>query len=306
MTHAIYNFNLLSTNLASASWHKNCDAKHLDTNYRWNIIKERLQSQMNKTSIICLQELSTEWISLILLLAIENDYIFVYDSQFLGVGIAFPNDKYTLLNMNMICIGEIIKKNQNNKTKETQVKKFWNWVKHFFITKKDDVWTLASRKTNRLVGVTLANEGQIFNVFTYHMPCAFMNPPLMNIHASALLSTVQSKSESVPYILAGDFNSKSDSDVYKIITSKMRIPSYTGITSIYSAYFAIMHKEPLYTNHSANFTDCIDYIFGSEQIKFKSVLDVCNDFPKTPAFPNHEEPSDHLPIGCSFSIQGFN
>ncbi len=100
MTHAIYNFNLLSTNLASASWHKNCDAKHLDTNYRWNIIKERLQSQMNKTSIICLQELSTEWISLILLLAIENDYIFVYDSQFLGVGIAFPNDKYTLLNMN--------------------------------------------------------------------------------------------------------------------------------------------------------------------------------------------------------------
>ncbi len=327
----VYNYNILSTKLCDPKWHNKCSPHHLETKHRWNLISSRLLEQVALKSIICLQELSDEWISLLLPFFSSLEYVFVYDSQWLGVGIAFPKSKYELQNMDMIAIGETIKKQCHfyPKIHHNIIRRGINTICDFLasfipgLLRPEDVWTTAIRKTNRLLSVTLNDFvfKETFNVFTYHMPCAFTNPDLMNIHAAALLAVVQEKSmdplASTPYILAGDFNSKPNSPVYQMITcgvmplfpsSKVyqKIPNYS-IIGIASAYASILGREPSYTNYShasiskEPFKDTIDYIFYSNGFKCTGVLKTREDFPES-TFPNAEEPSDHLPIGASFDF----
>lgn len=319
MSISICNYNILSTRLADPNYHKNCKPGFLETNYRWANIRKKIREEIKNNSIICLQELSEEWISLFLCLFTEHEYVFVYDSQWLGVGIAYPNKLYYFKNANFISVGEEIKK----QCKYKQINWFTNIymrIKGIFTKPIEDVWTTASKRINRIVGISLISRltEQSFNVFTYHMPCAFTNPDLMNIHASMLLKIVQQTSNRLPYILAGDFNSKPDSDVYKLMTSRSyrpnyplsklfsKLPSFIGMDSMYSAYMSINQKEPLFTNYSHcgkdAFKDCIDYIFTSCHFECTKVTKLREDHPSS-TFPNEEEPSDHLAIGATLILQ---
>ncbi len=306
----IFNYNILSTKLASPQYHKNCNPKHLETSTRLLKIKEILKEQIDQNSIICLQELSEESISNLLPFFVNHKYTFVYDSQFLGVGIAFPN-KFILYDVHIISIGETL----NQQCKWRKVGRFesiFNFFKKLLITPIQDVWVTAIKKTNRVIGIKLSDTNRTkFAIWTYHMPCAFTNIPLMNIHASALLSIIEKHSIGLSYILAGDFNSKPDSDVYKFITTNSmpliptsnvyyKVPMFTHITPLYSAYG---HNEPIYTNRSgaSDFNGCIDYIFATKNFKLQQKLKL-NQNHNNP-LPDEKEPSDHLPIGAIFHLR---
>lgn len=334
MSCFVYCYNILSTRLVDPGFHDKCKPEFLKTQHRWNLIKQQLDSQLRTNSIICLQELSEEWLSILIIYFNKYNYTFIYDSQWLGVGIAYPRDKFDLEKVDFVCIGETIKEGcvARKIPKSSGLALFLTNMVNYFISflpswlykpvvKKLDVWEQAIKKTNRVVRLQLQDTTHrvSFNVINYHMPCEFRNPNLMNIHAHTLLSTVQKLSGEVPYILAGDFNSLPNSVVYRMITEGKtpalppsetyeKLPVLGNVIPLKSGYAVVRGKEPQYTNFSypriadSAFRDTIDYIFCSNQLKPTSALEVnnnhSNDIKHT--FPNEIEGSDHLPIGVKF------
>ena len=322
----VFNYNLLSTRLVDPEFHSRCNPDYLKTEYRWDLIEVKLWNETRRKSIICVQELSEDWICLLMPFFHKQKYTFVYDSQFLGVGIAFPSEVYDLNQMSMICVGEELAKlcTPIIKTRIT-------WIEYllgFFFKQKteEDIWELAKNKRNRIIGAFLFDKQnkEFFYVFNNHSPCDFFNPPLMTIHGHMLLKIVKEKSEGLPYVLTGDFNSKPDSHVYSMITKNQGylttenspgskkhsfLPIFHfGISSLVSAYFAKNGRNPAYTNFShtkrskVQFMDTIDYIFfTSDKLLCTEVDPIREDFPLS-TFPNKEEPSDHLPLGACFQF----
>lgn len=330
MSAFVYNYNILSTKLVDPTWHNKCDPLYLKTQHRWGLIRNRLESQIRKNSIICLQELSEDWISLLLPFFHQQGYTFIYDSVYLGVAIAFPNNEYELNTCSIVHVGEMLKKECRTikKAKCNLLVSFFkniiNFVNNLLFKPKTDVdpWLLAVEKRNRYIRINLSKheDNTPFNIFNYHMPCAFTNPDLMIIQAAALMRCVEEDSKGVPYILAGDFNSIPNSPVYNLITGTRlpffplsttydKVPTFELPMCVFSAYPAVIGREPDYTNYSHTkisptpFQNTIDYIF-SKGFNIVSVLPVRQDMP-TSTFPNEKEPSDHLPIGAEleFPIQ---
>ncbi len=331
-TIRVFNLNLLSTKLCSPGYHRKCNPAHLKTSSRWWLIQKQLNDQILLNAVICLQELTEEWLSLLLPFFTHRNYMFVYDSQWLGVGIALPTGEFSLQKVTFFPIGENIKsqcvyKQQYSNTCLLSLafwrqplmlaKKCFIMIKNMIIKQKDDVWHLAGKRSNRMIGIQLMTlNGHLLNVYTYHMPCAFQNPSLMNIHAAQVVKTVQETAGIFPYILAGDFNSVQNTDVYKMITQGImpkfasstifsKVPTYYGFASMQSAYVSKQKKEPFFTCyshvHDLPFMDCIDYIFHSSSLNCIDVLPTRSERP-TSTFPNEEEGSDHLAIGALFLL----
>lgn len=331
----IYNWNLLSTRLASPSYHVHCKPEHLNTNTRCQIVEQRLESEIKQQAIICLQELSEEWLSILVPFLDTENYTFLYDSQWLGAGIAFPRSKYKLRAFVLKNVGEELGKKcvMRVPTRFENLISFtgstfrWLWNKLPYYTKfppNTDVWQIATKRNNRFVGVTLYSEEncRFFNIYVYHMPCEFKHNDVMNIHAAGLLSGIQAHSGELPYILAGDFNSTPDSSVYNLITKGI-IPTfplskvYSKLPSLKDRYYApltsayafVQGKEPKFTNFGWSkdapkaFKDTIDYIFSSSGFIPIRVMPTDVDLKAgTESLPNEEEPSDHLPLRATFSF----
>jgi mRNA deadenylase 3'-5' endonuclease subunit Ccr4 len=204
----VYNYNLLSTKLCDPKYHNKCEVQYLSTQHRWPLIQNRLLEQVNQNSIICVQELSEDWITLFLPFFSKLEYTFVYDSQWLGVGIAFPTKKYQLRKVDMASIGDTIKKECQlvPQVKYSALKTalfglgqyLLTWMPAAFRPKVvEDMWGLAAKRVNRVVGVTLFDyaKQKEFKVFTYHMPCEFTKPDLMNIQAAALVTYIQKQNK---------------------------------------------------------------------------------------------------------------
>ncbi len=318
MQMRIFNLNILSTKLSDPMWHKHCKPEYLKTEHRWNLLKSALLFEISHESIVCLQELSEEWLSLLIPFFSFHAYTFVYDSQSLGVGTAFQTSKYDLLNVKIISVGESIGKKcvafeneEKTNSRYYLFQMFVYWMKKKFwdrITDANDAWNRATKRKNRVVSVGLLDKKhvEIMTVFNYHMPCLFASPNVMNVHACELMSIVQQYSYGKSFVLAGDFNSQPNSDVYKLITQGLiptlpvskffkHTPQYIGLPSMASVY---NNREPLFTNNSGShnrFTGTIDYIFHSSHFECESTGFRWTEIPKRP-FPNNVQMSDHIPI----------
>ena len=224
-----------------------------------------------------------------------------------------------------------------------------------------DPWDMSKNRFNILLTVALRfrtdgknNSSNVFAISNYHMPCAFYCPPVMNIHidlaarraqqlATEISNILNGKDKSdevngddtMPHILAGDFNILPDSAHYKLVTTGMldkSDPTYPpmkhGISWIPtclpmdSAYAMYCGEEPSFTNYAhlkeedEPFIGTLDYIFLSQKmitrndnaISCKEWI-VC-DAVRLPErdvsggpFPNHCEPSDHLLIATDLELQ---
>lgn len=164
--------------------------------------------------------------------------ISLYDSVYLGVGIAFNNQDLEI-NMSIVCVGETLKKECIiSKVRHHVLVKLFkvfgtyitnylqNWLRY---KKMDDLWLFTVKKTNQYIRLNLSKheENRPFNVFNYHMLCSFTNPDLMNIQAASVIKSVNKESKD---ILAGDFNSIPDSTVYNLITGS-RLPFFEFSTT---------------------------------------------------------------------------
>lgn len=313
---SVCTYNILSTKLVSPEWHVGVPTKYLETNYRWNLIKEKIAEKIKDDYIICIQELSEEWLTRLLVLFNSFDYTFIYDSGYLGVGIAFPR-KYRLDAMNIVCVGDELRKQcKPFKKNRGCLANILDWFASWRKKEIKDNWQLACDRKNRYVRVTLSDEkDQQFDVYTYHMPCAFTNKDLMYIQASGLFTLVNREANYRPYILAGDFNSKPGEEVYNMITMGVTrdIPStyfyqVFNFCAFYlkSAYKEVNGIEPPFTCSAypkgrEMFRDTIDYIFyrgfeanSTSELQTKRLPEV--------AYPCAYEGSDHIMISAELSL----
>jgi mRNA deadenylase 3'-5' endonuclease subunit Ccr4 len=326
----IVTYNVLSPNLATPAYYPWCKPENLDKAVRIERIKVLLRKKMDSGAIICLQEVAFDFAEELYPFFDAADYFFETNhygkpsSGYMGVGIAFPRSMYALEGFKVVPIAL---------TKEWPVVdpligriSLVSLVKNYLFPEKVEMddWERARQKPNQMLCVKLRRKDLMdtFTVCTYHMPCEFTRPWLMNIHTSLVASAANAYAGDSPLVLAGDFNFKPGSSMYRLMTtgnvddSNAEYPPprahdpwrLGGFRPLRSAYKEYTNKEPAFTNYARSvgrdaFIDTLDYIFVSEDWTVKGVGEtpVLTDDYEGP-LPSSTEPSDHILISAILSL----
>lgn len=310
---------------------------------RFEKIKDKLLQQMNLEegggAILCLQEVSYSAAGPFHCFFNQHDYYVAwcpYGSPFnnyMGVMIAFPSARYSLLSMDFKCLADQISSAVNNQDESSSSNNSSNGGNddgsgnRRMSMLEGSTWILAANRRNAMLSVKLGIKGtdRSFLVATYHMPCAFRTPLVMNIHASLLLNHLSTLTNRFvdPLILCIDGNFVPFSDCHNAfvhgVTNQfdslgnkelvsLVLKDYNLVDpkdrSLFSVYWKANGKEPLFTNRSKNpedFTGTLDYIFvnwGKWNVERVLPLpEVATKF-----YPSIEEPSDHLLLMAELTL----
>lgn len=190
-----------------------------------------------------------------------------------------------------------------------------------------DHWEISQWRKNMLLFAKLMDKesGRSFGISSYHMPCVFYAPMVMNIHVDMAMQRTQElateEEQQIPTILAGDFNLKPGSPEYIMITTgKLNVDDPTYPTPKYgmewmisapipmkSAYAEANGCEPNFTNHAKcredePFIDVLDYIFLSPEWSVEGVKYLPHRDEVNGPLPSEQEPSDHILIAANMSL----
>jgi 2',5'-phosphodiesterase len=310
-------YNVLSSSLADPNHFPKCDPEFLDEEYRYEKLLDVLTKELKKGSVICLQEVSQKWYGRLHVFFNRNGYYFIcrlygsFWNDYMGVGIAVPNDKYNIEEVYAQRVADVLK--MPRQPRPTSLKKWldflYKWtiglIVSFFLsimiffkfTKKEKYpWWEIRRRNNVAVAAKLYSKQskKSFIIGTYHMPCAFRDPDVMLTHSALVLEHIQTigRQEEVPYILAGDFNIKPQDTAYQMYidggvdNNHPDLPpkkfNWKWIPNIYpvrSAYKDYLGTEPEYTNNAwvkgmSHFVECLDYIWISPEWKVIGADDI--------------------------------
>lgn len=104
---SVVTYNILSSALASPEWFPFCDPANLESQTRLGRVVSKLKSEINRRAIICLQEVSRDWSGKLHALFQQNGYSMIDSlygiaiSGYMGVCIAFPNEKWTAVDVDI-------------------------------------------------------------------------------------------------------------------------------------------------------------------------------------------------------------
>jgi 2',5'-phosphodiesterase len=240
----VVTYNLLSSSLSNAKDHHMCSKAALEPNTRLERIKAKLQPEMQKHSVLCLQEVSIMWVGLLHVWLQSRGYVFIattYGNRFngyMGVGIAYPLAQYEPLAISISSVAET-KKWGYRPAPSTLAKftgslasmlKLLPWSKPRGKSlgggrgdgQPADAYQLAKSKWNQMVFVKLRDRGfseKPFCVATYHMPCVFKVPATMALHTALACQHLHKLAAGDPYVFAGDFNFKPGDGCYELVTT---------------------------------------------------------------------------------------
>lgn len=226
--------------------------KHiLDPETRWKKIAFILEPFLIKEHIICLQEVTIKRIQEILQPLCEKyAYSIIGDENCMLV----PS-RFNIIDSNTIRIG------------------------------RDTMLTESKYLPNVMCSVLLSDKqtSNNFYVSTYHMPCKYKKPEIMQAHLQQLVKILESAA--FPVIFAGDMN-MFPSD----ITIGNKLDTIWNHTEIVDTTFAHIYQE---------FKACIDNIFFTK----RSFVYIKSDItPPKNLIPDETCPSDHVPLTCSFIL----
>lgn len=297
----ITQYNILSTDLGTKFYFVNTPTKFLKPDFRWLLLKEKLLPEIEKFSIICLQEVCLYWLEKLIPFLQEVNYVCHYnnygwkDDGYMGILIAYPNT-YKLEAMKIINIGDSIESKTKIINSESELD-------------KEDIWVKAIRKKNTMLCLRLSINNKPFCIGTYHMPC--FGDSIKILHMITAIQQLNKFAGNYKCIFAGDFNMMPDSVLYKIITVGgnyvdlvEKSTNYDTtmfsfkIPMIMQSAYKLFGSDPIFTNyaHVANsepFSGCLDYIFVSRGWKVTDVQKLPIELPKL-TYPSDIEPSDHL------------
>ncbi len=291
------NFNVITFNVGTPfsltpSEYPDCDPAFLDRLRRKNAILSLMTNWLRTSPIIVLQEVPYNWKQDFDRYFTKRGYIFYcmnYGQKtngILGVGIAVPNS-YAIdpTEVEFIRVADYIECDCDCDSSDNEV---------------DTNIENAKKRANLVVRIKIhLNNGKVFYLYNYHMPCAFKTPLVQILHIHALKRIIASF-PNIPYILAGDMNILPTSKEYEFLTDTESPSSIT----LKSSYFIANKEEPEftcfnYTTFGGEFRGCLDYIFVSEEFKvLKSHLLLTT----TTELPNADCPSDHLPLRSVLSL----
>ena len=308
----IVSYNVLSSGFACGMVAESPVA--LKNGPRLNLLRSKLNTNVNKLSIFALQEVSMPWVGALTLFFSQRNYAVVSTpygsphSEFMGVMIAYPRDKFIAERAAV----ELL-------TAEKPVLKARGGGSSL-----SGSWSAVRARENQVVSLLLRplGGGRPFSVTSVHLPCEFWDRCAMRIYAALAAHSARSFARGNPFILAGDFNSTPDSSAYETIvtgtsnrdTPPPEVPGDKWEPCVYpplrSAYCqALGGKEPLFTTASlakrdlekgkSAFVGTLDYIFHSSEWACKSV----GSLPTVPTMlPTIKEPSDHHELSADLEL----
>lgn len=279
---SVLTYNILSSNLATLMTNERKNDNIVYSEYIMNnttrfekislFIKENII--INKDLIICLQEVTEEWLILFAQLFSSLNYRYL-NIQYgriingnMGVLIAYPN-KFGILKSEFYHVGQHIKIKDKNSS-------------------------YASGKTNIAIFLILEDKkiNFKFGIATYHMPCEPTIQEIGLLHSKLLYKKIISFMKYIPWILTTDFN---------------MIPNTLGYKYMIKHDIGCIWKDKLgyypITNHSYinnfEFSGCIDYIFyNKNNLECKKIIiDKIDNI-----IPDEKQPSDHIPIIAIFNL----
>jgi len=330
----VVSYNVLSSSLCESDYHVKCKPSNLDEQKRLKKVINLLDEEVEKQSIICLQEVSTKWAGSLHTFFCEQGYHMIhmgYGNKFdgyMGVSISFPTTKFRLKESRIVRVSDLKswpKPPPENPFKRLKgaVKSLW-WKIRQIRPPIDPVFD-AKKRANQMIVLNIEDRETetSFWVATYHMPCQFRVPAVMVTHTSLALSEAQLAARNQPLIFCGDFNFKPGDSPYNLVTQgfiakdDQHYPTMPANDpwvpkiryAMKSAYHLLNNKEPQYTNwaytkgSTEDFIGCLDYVFVSPGISVEAVkeLEEISDPPQGP-FPSDTEPSDHVLIAADLSI----
>lgn len=322
----VSSYNVLSSHLSSPSYFTSCQPSCLDPTYRFKKLCEKLDRETQNRSVICLQEISSDWAGLLHVYFYAKKYHLItalYGSKFngyMGVATAVPIDSFEIHGVHIKRISDLII--TPPPSPPTLFQKIVSFLWALFFKNVENPWQKSIARSNQLIAVKLKPRGEnaSFTIGNYHMPCEFKFPQVMVTHSCLAAQYLQSISDGNPYILAGDFNFKPNSTMYRILTEgevepdNVELPpplqdfSWKAcVVPLRSAYLAANGSEPDFTNSSKvrneqPFVDTLDYIFCSPEWTVESVDQLPNRNELVGPLPTPSEPSDHLMIAANLLI----
>jgi len=285
-TIRVTTYNVLSSHLAEPTYFTSCDPKNLDAVVRLERVQKKLSVEMEKRSIIGLQEVSMTWSGPLHAFFANRGYHVVSHlygkpfNNYMGVLLAIPLDTYELSRVDVQRLSDCAKWPRKPKDLEEKgvVKRYvvdpivrmWRAARNARpqYPPQDD-WELAKGRFNSIVyaNVTHKQTGVSLGVSTYHMPCMFRNPKVMTLHSALAATYTMRESEkdgTKNSILMGDFNVKPIDGSYELLTTNnldendvfYPIP-YEGTEYIVepparmvSCYKEVNGEEPDFTNYA--------------------------------------------------------
>ena len=302
-------YNILCSALAQPNVYPKNNPKDLEAESRVDKIWDKISAHIEQDAIICLQEISETWISKFHTRFNQVGYTIFYSlygdlyNDSMGVAIAYPTRRFESINSEIINIGKSLPPKPRKSPN-------WLWLlivgwlcwlsfdfKKWYQKKTFDPYIYAQGKRNRLLCAALTDKQthQNFVISTYHMPCAYRYPKVMDLHSSQAITKVLDYAQNYPVIFAGDFNICPSTHPYSNL-----------INCLSSAYKEFNGQEPNHTcrtyttlSHTL-FSDCLDYILykGFRVLKVSSLPQNDNTL-----YPNKDEPSDHLLLWTDLEIE---
>lgn len=325
----VISYNVLSSSLASPGYFVHCEPKNLYSENRFVKLTAKLEEQVRRKAVICLQEVSTAWAGQLHSFFQKEDYYLISSHYtkgwqgYMGSAIAFPNKSFTAEEVEIVRVADT--KPWPRQPKPTLLDKVSSAVQSLiFGARQQDHWELARNRANTMVMVRLKSRsgGKTFCVGTYHMPCMFWAPKVMVIHSALVCQKIQAFAKDSHCILLGDFNFKPIDSCYSLCTQG----SLSEEDEFYpeplhpdedwkpefeygfeSAYKQQNGEEPDFTNYAQIrddpvFIETLDYIFYSPSLKLTGVVELPHRDDVKGPLPNKEEPSDHILLGATFEL----
>ena len=290
------NFNVITYNIGTPfsltpSEYPDCDPAFLDRLRRKNAILSLMTSWIRTSPIIVLQEVPYNW---------KQDF----DRYFTRRGYTFHCMNYGQKTNGILGVGIAVPSSYGINPEEVEFIRVADYIEcdcdssdEYF---SDNEVENAKKRANLVVRMKIhLNNGNVFYLYNYHMPCAFKTPLVQILHIHALKRIIASF-PNIPYILAGDMNILPMSKEYEFLTDTQSPSSIT----LKSSYLIANKQEPKftcfnYTIFGGEFCGCLDYIFVSEEFKvLKSHLLLTTET----ELPNADCPSDHLPLRSVLSL----
>lgn len=352
----VVSYNVLSSHLADPKRFTACRPADLKASRRRGAVQAKLAEECKAGSVICLQEVPLGWSGWMHADFQRAGYHFVtslygaHFSDYMGVGLAFPNDRFELVESHAARVGDTAQFRRKPQDKDAGVAgaaAAARWAFSYAAGVASAVasplaalvrgkqqrgggarpyespYELAQKRHNRIVLVRLRDResGVEFCVANYHMPCMFYNPPVMTIHAALAVQWVQRVAKrSGSYVLAGDFNFKPDSEMYRMVTTGgldegaethppvlAHEPWRPTAEPMVSAYAEATGAEPDFTNYAKinddpPFIETLDYIFCSRAVGVRGVEPLPHRDSVAGPLPNADEPSDHILIAADLTM----
>ena len=212
-------YNVLSSHLSGKDHYSTLNPEHLNPKNRLPVVLQKIDEEIEKSSIICLQEVSHDWAGTFHSHFANKGYHLVtglYGKKFngyMGVAIAFKTETFDVLGVDVSRLADKREGGWPRKPREpernvvsrfaidsygfakTTIKSFLGLLRIYNAPRwpPQDAWQMSENRFNQLVTVQLQDKAtqKSFAVGNYHMPCAFYKPQVMTIHTDLAARHVQ-------------------------------------------------------------------------------------------------------------------